>query len=491
MDTVIEQQRSAHEEIERLEQAIISQYLLPKKTHKEKLTFEHRVNDYLDRIANTSAKLCDLYTDRDGTRAKQIQALSAPNEFSEFYERLKSIKDHHRRYPNQHFEPMEVEFLREAEKGTEDDDLDRLFSGEESNGRFLDLNNIFEAYINLKGVSKMGYLAFLSRFDDFADIYPKHIKKSAEYKSYLTLLYQYLESFFSRAKPLYNLPDLRERTRKQFDQQWSEGKVPGWEKKLGEDDVDMNGEAMFCLACEKQFSNQAVFENHLKGKKHVKAQAALASKQGADVGSVVEKREKARMEKEEKEKQVAWFETLISKYAEVLGQEREDTKANVERKQALTDRERALEQEQQENIEDTNELGSDSDDDDDKIYNPLKLPLGWDGKPIPYWLYKLHGLGVEYPCEICGNYVYMGRKAFDKHFQEWRHAQGMRALAIPNTRQFHEITLIEDAYALWEKIKATTKSEETKADQIEEYEDERGNVFSKKTYDDLKRQGIL
>jgi splicing factor 3A subunit 3 len=19
------------------------------------------------------------------------------------------------------------------------------------------------------------------------------------------------------------------------------------------------------------------------------------------------------------------------------------------------------------------------------IYNPLKLPLGWDGKPIPYW----------------------------------------------------------------------------------------------------------
>ncbi len=26
------------------------------------------------------------------------------------------------------------------------------------------------------------------------------------------------------------------------------------------------------------------------------------------------------------------------------------------------------------------------------MYNPLKLPLGWDGKPIPYWLYKLHGL---------------------------------------------------------------------------------------------------
>lgn len=38
------------------------------------------------------------------------------------------------------------------------------------------------------------------------------------------------------------------------------------------------------------------------------------------------------------------------------------------------------------------------------VYNPLKLPLGWDGKPIPYWLYKLHGLNQEFKCEICGNY---------------------------------------------------------------------------------------
>ena len=70
--------------------------------------------------------------------------------------------------------------------------------------------------------------------------------------------------------------------------------------------------------------------------------------------------------------------------------------------------------------EEVDDVESESED-EDKIYNPLKLPLGWDGKPIPYWLYKLHGLGVEYPCEICGNYVYMGRKAFDRHFQEWRH----------------------------------------------------------------------
>ena len=44
----------------------------------------------------------------------------------------------------------------------------------------------------------------------------------------------------------------------------------------------------------------------------------------------------------------------------------------------------------------------DSDEEDEFIYNPLKLPLGWDGKPIPYWLYKLHGLNLEFKCEICG-----------------------------------------------------------------------------------------
>ncbi|CAH1757622.1 15811_t:CDS:2 [Entrophospora sp. SA101] len=92
------------------------------------------------------------------------------------------------------------------------------------------------------------------------------------------------------------------------------------------------------------------------------------------------------------------------------------------KKHALTERERRVIRKLE--SEEVNDIGSESED-EDKIYNPLKLPLGWDGKPIPYWLYKLHGLGIEYPCEICCNCVYMGRKAFDRHFQEWRHAHGM------------------------------------------------------------------
>lgn len=42
--------------------------------------------------------------------------------------------------------------------------------------------------------------------------------------------------------------------------------------------------------------------------------------------------------------------------------------------------------------------------------------FSWDGKPIPYWLYKLHGLNLSFSCEICGNQNYKGPKAFQKHF---------------------------------------------------------------------------
>jgi splicing factor 3A subunit 3 len=64
------------------------------------------------------------------------------------------------------------------------------------------------------------------------------------------------------------------------------------------------------------------------------------------------------------------------------------------------------------------DLFDDNDQDEEPIRMTIKdYPIGWDGKPIPYWLYKLHGLGIEYKCEICGNTSYFGRKAFERHFQ--------------------------------------------------------------------------
>lgn len=130
-------------------------------------------------------------------------------------------------------------------------------------------------------------------------------------------------------------------------------------------------------------------------------------------------------------------------------------------------------------------------DDTDEFYNPKDVPLGWDGKPIPYWLYKLHGLNVRYSCEICGNYVYRGPKAYQQHFKEWRHAHGMRCLGIPNTVHFQNVTLIKDAQVLWKKLKSQKATEAFQEREEEEYEDSLGNVVNKKTYEDLRRQGLL
>merc|ERR1719198_1201182 len=134
------------------------------------------------------------------------------------------------------------------------------------------------------------------------------------------------------------------------------------------------------------------------------------------------------------------------------------------------------------------DIGSDDDAavEERPIYNPLNLPLGWDGKPIPFWLYKLHGLGIEYKCEICGNYSYWGRRAFERHFQEWRHAFGMRCLKIPNTAHFKEITKIEEAITLYEKLKRDADEQTFRPDADVECEDIQGNVMSQKAFEDLR-----
>jgi splicing factor 3A subunit 3 len=110
MDSIIEQQRQIHEELERLEQAIVDEYLKEPKTPKERLVREHRVNEYLERIQQRARILQQWYTDRDGARATEIATMTGADEFSEFYQRLRTVKDYHRRNPNQTVEPLELEF---------------------------------------------------------------------------------------------------------------------------------------------------------------------------------------------------------------------------------------------------------------------------------------------------------------------------------------------------------------------------------------------
>lgn len=49
----------------------------------------------------STIRLKELYEDKDGLRKEEIAALSGPNEFQEFYARLKQIKEFHRKHPNE------------------------------------------------------------------------------------------------------------------------------------------------------------------------------------------------------------------------------------------------------------------------------------------------------------------------------------------------------------------------------------------------------
>lgn len=300
-------------------------------------------------------------------------------------------------------------------------------------GRFLDLYISHTQYVNLKGARRLAYIQYLSMLisGKVSEEIDHKERESPAYLDYVNNLHTYLLDFLRRTHPLETGRIMRvlKSVEKEFNHQWEEGKVDGWQRKNvtnGKNGVTTgasNGESsgIWCNACQKSYAKQTVYDAHLTSKKHVKAVQRLAAEGGDSSSGPTANDTNGQPSKSEasastssKSHRAALLtrltETLlITPPVPVL---LSDSKQNVERKSALTAREREQELEEAAEAEEKPadvEPQEGEEDDDGKIYNPLKLPLGWDGKPIPYWLYKLHGLGVEYKCEICSDYVYMGR----------------------------------------------------------------------------------
>uniref|UniRef100_A0A2K6UM94 Matrin-type domain-containing protein n=1 Tax=Saimiri boliviensis boliviensis TaxID=39432 RepID=A0A2K6UM94_SAIBB len=418
METILEQQRRYHEEKERLMDVMAKEMLTKKSTLRDQINSDHRTRAMQDRYMEVSGNLRDLYDDKDGLRKEELNAISGPNEFAEFYNRLKQIKEFHRKHPNE----------------------------------------------------------------------------------YLEMLLEYLQDYTDRVKPLQDQNELFGKIQAEFEKKWENGTFPGWPKETSSAlthagaHLDLSAfsswEELASLGLDRLKSALLALGLKCGGTLEERAQRLFSTKgkslESLDT-SLFAKNPKSKGTKRdtERNKDIAFLEAQIYEYVEILGEQRHLTHENVQRKQARTGEER--EEEEEEQISE-----SESEDEENEIiYNPKNLPLGWDGKPIPYWLYKLHGLNINYNCEICGNYTYRGPKAFQRHFAEWRHAHGMRCLGIPNTAHFANVTQIEDAVSLWAKLKLQKASERWQPDTEEEYEDSSGNVVNKKTYEDLKRQGLL
>ncbi|EGO02076.1 hypothetical protein SERLA73DRAFT_120717 [Serpula lacrymans var. lacrymans S7.3] len=522
MDSIIEVNRQTHEEIEQYERALYSLLSRNQPTHEIRLQTEHKAAQVLDRIASRTVTLNNLYRDEDA-RKVELDVLSAPaqqNDLSEFYARLVKVQEHYNKYPDAVAGGFELELATLLEESNQDgvdeeyedeDPISLLFSGEEVYGKYLDLYANHTAYNNLKNIGKrLPYLQYLdvllaAQNGPVHQELPKEVKTTKDYEMYIQTLHDYLLSFVKRTQPLVDISSKRLEVEAEFDLQWEAGEAGAWEEPSnGKKGANGNGtsEGIWCAACQKNYSKKTVYDAHLTSKKHLKAtskQALSDAPPSNPNGSTTPSTQPSQVHSSSKLRlrKVALLTHLTTSLLTSLASTLNETKSNVERRFSLTARER-----EQELIEQakpppapTNNSGEaaagEEDEEEERIYNPLKLPLGWDGKPIPYWLYKLHGLGVEYRCEICSDHVYMGRKNFDRHFQESRHAFGMRALGLPNTKHFHEITRIEDALSLAEKLKQEGRHEIFEQETMEELEDDEGNVYNRKTYEDLKKQGLI
>ncbi|XP_048624567.1 splicing factor SF3a60 homolog [Brassica napus] len=509
--TLLDQIRCNHEEIERLERLVVQDLQTHPSSSKDRLVQGHRVRNTIHSIMRTIEKLVETYEDKDGARDDEIAALGGHtatgiNVYSAFYDRLKEIREYHRKYPSGPLADATADYeaLLQVKPVIS-------FSGEEGVGRYLDLHDMYNQYINSKFGDRVEYSAYLDVFSHPEKI-PCKLKLSRQYMKYMEALLEYLVNFFQRTEPLQDLDKMLSKVETDFEEQFADGKVIGWESHGQESKLvpsehtvidfgyyttvdELIGvgpeklkEALGALGLKVGGTLQQRAERlflikntplEKLDKKHF-AKPALKGNQNGDA--------KAMQGADSSAKQIALTEAKVKKLCNLLDETIERTKQNVVKKQAMTYEEM---EEERKGEEERAEIESDEEMEEGAFHNPLNLPMGVDGKPIPYWLYKLHGLGQKFKCEICRNKIYKGRRAFERHFKESQHQDGMRCLGIPNTKNFNEITSIEEAKELWKRIQERQGVNKWRPEVEEEYEDGDGNVYNKKTYSDLLRQGLI
>ncbi|CUS21639.1 LAQU0S03e07206g1_1 [Lachancea quebecensis] len=349
-------------------------------------------------------------------------------------------------------------------------DINSYFTRDEQYGEYLDLDSFHQRWLSVVKNGDVTFLQFLSEVEKFTDqrylLQPAINRNSSRYKEFVAALHGYMSGYAARAFPLLSWDMIHAKAQEDFHLVVTKP-VPSGESGL------------FCIPCDKHFKAVTVYNAHLPGKRHVS----------------------------NLRKHITFLsvEHSLHIFCRYLAKELAHTREFVERKLAFTAEERAQElerltdvynspvygsQEQEDVPENENEEAADR---DDSAPDPsLNLPLGPDGFPIPYWLYKLQGLDIEYPCELCGNFIYNGRRQFDKHFGEQRHVFGLRRLGIEPSASFKGVTKIDDAKQLWSHLRSTSSGRGSPEAKLEvEVEDDDGNVMSKKVYDELKKQGLI
>ena len=533
-NTILEQIRHKYEEIEQYEKAISKSLTYRDNNPNESIVSESIIKRCQDKIQQNSRDIIDLFEDKNENfkQEKLIMTgnvdymssnlcLLKPNNINKnnnyfsnllmkkrkadiwvnFYDKIKEIKMINKSGNDFNHSITSDKIFNNL---ISEINLKTLFTNEENFGKCLDLHELYHEYINIpnifsdndnknekknnndnkqilmnenmENIIKLDYLNYIKNIDNFKNI-PLKVKKTEEYIKYIKHLAQYLKSFFVKIYPLINFNEIQDIIDSKFedDQEHLDNKNINNNKSIELNEEEKETKSLFCKICYKSFAKETLMEAHMKSKKHLK-KLSLSK----NVNNFQEKNKT----EEDTIRDINYYEYQIIRYKDILQNVIDNTINQIHKKQTMTREELELDR--------LNELNKKKTEKEDKkkIFNPKNIPIDWDGKPLPYWLYKVHGLGVEHKCEICGGASYWGRRAFEHHFQEWRHAYGMKCLRLPNTLQFKNITRIEDALKLHHKLIEDKNKKEFNPDIEEQYEDEKGNVYNKKMIDDLKKQGL-
>lgn len=162
--TVLEQTRALHEDIEILEKTMYGELgdaSATKLKRADEVARDQVVATVLGAHTSKCVELTALYEDTDGARRDEINAMSGTGVFTAFYDQLKGIREYHRKFPREPaMESYETELLGAL---LTRDDPTLAFSGEEAEGKYVDMHGCHEMYLNLKGADHLDYAAYLQR----------------------------------------------------------------------------------------------------------------------------------------------------------------------------------------------------------------------------------------------------------------------------------------------------------------------------------------
>lgn len=371
MQGVIERVRATHEEVERTEQAIVKELDRDVKGNSQLggIRKSHAIANLLDRAKARTAELYHFHSDRKEIEAELEAMRGKGNHMSAFYERLRSVKDYYRRYPPAMLSDMEV-----LPSGVAANSV--LFSGEEGGGRYMDLHKFFARYLNIKIFPNKAveYLDFLSKFNNFSDVPDKKKVSDSTYRAYVNDLHDYMFDFYKRVEPLYDMEKYETELLIDFNKRWIKNDVEGWNTDNHKMQTD---NPLYCAACNKVFANKNVFDAHLKGKKHKRAVKRMEAAKAEGAAPMDIEKPSGNPARE-----LAMTECRVVRLSELLADTIESTKMNVERKLARTHDEVIAEMYEKEEGSDMEEAEESdySSEEEEVFYNPLNLPIGWDGK---------------------------------------------------------------------------------------------------------------